>query len=70
MKAQAIFLTILLLISFNTYSTPNQKLPKEGVGPWVVNVYYDDIEQLRTYAKINEPWKINTKQHFFTISVA
>ena len=71
MKAQTIFLTILLLISFNTYSTPNQKLPKEGVGPWVVNVYYEDIRDFRRYIHFigKEPWKLNKGKHFFTIDV-
>ena len=48
---------------------PNQKLPKQENGPWIVDVHYQDIKQVRNYAAYNEPWHVNTKDKYFTVSV-
>lgn len=65
-----IILSVLLVtVSIHSIAQPNQKLPKDTTGPWVVKVYYDDIQQLREYAKTNVPWKVHAEQKYFTISV-
>ncbi|MCF6287880.1 MAG: hypothetical protein L3J53_01410 [Proteobacteria bacterium] len=70
MKTTLFLFAALLLISTTAISVPNKKLPTTGTGPWIVDVYYQDVGQLKLYAQINHPWLINRKQQFFTVSVA
>jgi len=65
-----ILLLILISFSITALSVPNKQLPKEGTGPWVVNVYYENLTQLRSYVHKNEPWFVNRDQMYFTLSVA
>ncbi len=64
------YILILSLVFITSVSaTPNTKLPTKGSGPWIVDVYYDDLKQLRNYAQKNEPWHVNRQQQYFTLSV-
>jgi len=61
-------LVCLLTVSVGI-ARPNQQLPKEGTGPWVVDVYFDNQQQLQRYANKNEPWAVNREKNYFTVSV-
>jgi hypothetical protein len=58
---------LLLTVSMHLDALPNQRLTKDTIGPWVVKVYYDDIQQLGDYAKTSEPWSIHPKHTHFTV---
>ena len=60
---------VILSVSCVVVSAPNKQLPEEGNGPWVVNVYYENLEQLRQYAQTDEPWDVNTKEKYFVVGV-
>jgi hypothetical protein len=63
------FLSFLLLFSSYSVAEPNKKLPKDNQPPWIVDVYYEDYDQLKKYAKNNAPWTVNKNKKYFTISV-
>ncbi|MCB1593742.1 MAG: hypothetical protein KDI76_02415, partial [Xanthomonadales bacterium] len=60
MKTKLLVCALFVAVHF-VNAEPNQKLPKEENGPWIVNVHYQDIKQVRNYASYNQPWHVNTK---------
>ncbi len=62
-------LSLSLVFVTSVCATPNNILPTKGSGPWIVNVYYDNLNQLRNYAQKNQPWHVNREQMYFTVSV-
>ena len=64
-------LITLVLASFTSivFSVPNKQLPSEGHGPWVVNAYYEDLAQLRSYAQIDAIWDVNRKEKYFVVDI-
>lgn len=67
---KSIILTLVLVsMTSIAFAAPNKQLPKEGNGPWVVNVYYENLEQLRNYAQTDEPWSVNRKEKYFVVGV-
>ncbi|VAW36173.1 hypothetical protein MNBD_GAMMA01-80, partial [hydrothermal vent metagenome] len=69
MKSNLLLLLALMLLVTSAISAPNQQLPAQGQGPWVVNVYYQNLSQLKTYAQYNQPWSVDTKEKYFTVGV-
>ncbi len=69
MKIRQLLLISLLCFVQTVSSIPNQTLPKEGTGPWIVKVYYDDRQQLLNYTHNHHPWKHNRKLQYFITDV-
>ncbi len=69
MNTKVIILIVLVFFSALSFSEPTKQLPTKGTGPWIVNVYYNDIKQLQDFAKDKEPWSVNTKAQYFTTQI-
>ena len=70
MKSQRLLLLTLLIFSGYVFSEANQQLPKQGTGPWVVNVYYEDRQQLLNYTRDHHPWRLERESKYFVTDVS
>lgn len=70
MKLRQLLLISLCCFMQAALSVPNQVLPQEGTGPWIVKVYYDERQQLLNYTKNHHPWKHNRKSQYFVTDVS
>jgi hypothetical protein len=70
MKSLLTILVSVIIFSFSAHSIPNKQLPKEGTGPWVVNVYYLDRQQLLKYSKDHQPWRHDREAQSFVTDVS
>ena len=63
------FFIIALQFPNQLHALSFDKLSEQSNAPWVVDAYYQDIKQLRAYAKKNKPWSVNTKENYFTVEI-
>ena len=71
MNIKVIVFSVLVLFTALVFSEPSKQLPTKGTGPWIVNVYYNDLKQLQTFVNQGgDVWKVEKKQKYFTTSVA
>lgn len=64
MKSTTFLLIAFLSFSITAISVPNKQLPTKGTGPWVVNVYYENRQQLLNYTRDHSPWRHDTEKQY------